>query len=214
MKHFEPLDGMQTSVTLVVSTIVVKTITSVPKGDDDNVNDEAKEKSPDLMGWRQNHCPLDKDSLGRATWGLVSEIDIAMQLSVWMSSGQPILRLALQSLRRFQLHTTAAYYPDKPTPEQQVGVMISTLTGISPFVRFLGLMSIANPYLQAQATSFIKAVGEFYPCSYCAKDFRKCIKKHPPEYVYVYGQTQIIIPLRFAVIELLLQSCGAQGSIP
>jgi FAD-linked sulfhydryl oxidase len=50
------------------------------------------------------------------------------------------------------LHTTAAYYPDNPTAEQQ-----------------------------AQMLALIEALGNFYPCSYCATDFRRKMRRHPPD---------------------------------
>jgi mitochondrial FAD-linked sulfhydryl oxidase len=50
-----------------------------------------------------------------------------------------------------QLHSTAAYFPEKPTPEQQL-----------------------------KAKGLVDGLAAFYPCSYCAKDFRRCIAKHPP----------------------------------
>ncbi|WVW84618.1 hypothetical protein I302_106652 [Kwoniella bestiolae CBS 10118] len=50
------------------------------------------------------------------------------------------------------LHTTASYYPQKPTETQQ-SKMISLLDSLSTF----------------------------YPCSWCAKDFQKDMKVNPPE---------------------------------
>ncbi|GAA55264.1 FAD-linked sulfhydryl oxidase ALR [Clonorchis sinensis] len=65
-------------------------------------------------------CPLDKLSLGRATWSL--------------------------------LHTMAAYYPEKPTAQQQ-----------------------------KEMAGFIKGLSTFYPCLPCAIDFRKNLVLNPPE---------------------------------
>ena len=42
------------------------------------------------------------------------------------------------------LHTMAAYYPDKPSERQKL-----------------------------EMSEFIKLFSKFYPCEYCAKDFRK-----------------------------------------
>ena len=50
------------------------------------------------------------------------------------------------------LHTTAAYYPIEPTTTQQE--------------QMLGL---------------IKGLAAFYPCSYCATEFRQSIKENPPD---------------------------------
>merc|ERR1711893_412994 len=50
------------------------------------------------------------------------------------------------------LHTMAAYYPDKPTPEQQVSM-----------------------------NQFITSFSQFYPCKPCAKDFREDLGYFPVE---------------------------------
>uniref|UniRef100_A0A7S4BLL5 Sulfhydryl oxidase n=1 Tax=Chrysotila carterae TaxID=13221 RepID=A0A7S4BLL5_CHRCT len=50
-----------------------------------------------------------------------------------------------------QLHTMAAYYPDKPDAEHS-----------------------------EQARSFLRALGRLYPCSYCAADFREVMEESPP----------------------------------
>ncbi|KAL2911499.1 Flavin-linked sulfhydryl oxidase of the mitochondrial IMS [Polyrhizophydium stewartii] len=50
------------------------------------------------------------------------------------------------------LHTMAAYYPEKPTPEDRQAM-----------------------------TSFIGALGRFYPCWYCASHFRDFTKANPPD---------------------------------
>lgn len=50
------------------------------------------------------------------------------------------------------LHTTAAYYPPTATPAQQ-----------------------------SSMRALIHAVGEFYPCTWCAKDFRDRIAEHAPD---------------------------------
>eukprot|EP00934_Nitzschia_sp_Nitz4_P003715 Nitzschia sp. Nitz4//scaffold29_size155292//67567//68205//NITZ4_002657-RA/size155292-processed-gene-0.46-mRNA-1//-1//CDS//3329546445//3705//frame0 len=49
------------------------------------------------------------------------------------------------------LHTMAAWYPDKPTNEDK-----------------------------EQMSSFFLALGTFYPCIWCAKDFQQELKKTPP----------------------------------
>ena len=50
------------------------------------------------------------------------------------------------------LHTVAAYFPKKPTAEQQTGM-----------------------------TTFLKLFGQFYPCDHCAEDFRKEVEISPPK---------------------------------
>ncbi|KAJ9098967.1 hypothetical protein QFC19_006191 [Naganishia cerealis] len=50
------------------------------------------------------------------------------------------------------LHTTAAYYPVRATPEQQ-----------------------------SSMRSLIQALGTFYPCSWCAADFRERVKVVEPD---------------------------------
>lgn len=53
--------------------------------------------------------------------------------------------------RTTQMHTMAAYFPDKPTGVQREAV-----------------------------TSFIRALGALYPCSHCAEDFRVALDERPP----------------------------------
>ena len=80
----------------------------------------ASSPSPaDEAAWRKAHCPLDKDALGDATWGM--------------------------------LHSTAAYYPDTPTPQEQ-----------------------------SLAAGLIHGIAGLYPCTYCREDFRACVKEAPP----------------------------------
>jgi FAD-linked sulfhydryl oxidase len=50
------------------------------------------------------------------------------------------------------LHTMAAYFPDKPTPNQQKEMSV-----------------------------FIKLFSKYYPCDHCARDFRESIASNPPE---------------------------------
>ncbi|RUP49274.1 FAD-linked sulfhydryl oxidase ALR [Jimgerdemannia flammicorona] len=49
------------------------------------------------------------------------------------------------------LHTMAAYYPDTPTPSQEDSMR-----------------------------TFLKGFAQFYPCWYCAEDFRSDTTKNPP----------------------------------
>ncbi|KAF9269093.1 FAD-dependent thiol oxidase [Marasmius fiardii PR-910] len=50
------------------------------------------------------------------------------------------------------LHTTAAYYPERPTPNQRANML-----------------------------SLIRAIPILYPCSHCANDFGQDIKVNPPD---------------------------------
>jgi len=50
------------------------------------------------------------------------------------------------------LHTTAAYYPDKPTTKQRANML-----------------------------SLLRALPILYPCTWCAQDFGQDIEKHPPD---------------------------------
>ncbi|EQC40152.1 hypothetical protein SDRG_02802 [Saprolegnia diclina VS20] len=65
-------------------------------------------------------CPLDREEVGRATWGM--------------------------------LHTMAAYYPETPSDA-----------------------------MKQHATNFIQALGQLYPCKYCATDFAENIVASPPK---------------------------------
>ncbi len=49
------------------------------------------------------------------------------------------------------LHTTAAYYPDKPTPNQR-----------------------------ANMVALLRALPTLYPCTWCAQDFGENMERHPP----------------------------------
>ena len=50
------------------------------------------------------------------------------------------------------LHTTAAYYPDKPTPTQRANML-----------------------------TLLRSLPVLYPCTWCAIDFGEDIKEHPPD---------------------------------
>lgn len=67
----------------------------------------------------RSDCPLDKDGLGRGSWGL--------------------------------LHTMAAKYPDKPSPNQRKDMC-----------------------------DLMKIISRMYPCETCAEDLREDLVKHPP----------------------------------
>ena len=50
------------------------------------------------------------------------------------------------------LHTTAAYYPEKPTPTQRANMLM-----------------------------LLRSIPVLYPCTWCADDFGKDINQHPPD---------------------------------
>lgn len=50
------------------------------------------------------------------------------------------------------LHTTAAYYPERPTPAQRANML-----------------------------TLIRSLPMLYPCSHCASDFDEDMKEHPPD---------------------------------
>lgn len=50
------------------------------------------------------------------------------------------------------LHTTAAYYPERPTPSQRANML-----------------------------SLIRSLPVLYPCSSCASDFDDDLNRHPPD---------------------------------
>ncbi|KAM3172455.1 hypothetical protein ACTXT7_014493 [Hymenolepis weldensis] len=68
----------------------------------------------------KKECPLDKISLGRATWAL--------------------------------LHTMAAYYPLKPSMDEMRSM-----------------------------ERFFQDFAKFFPCKYCADDFKRNMEKFPPK---------------------------------
>ncbi|KAL5965263.1 FAD-linked sulfhydryl oxidase ALR [Taenia solium] len=82
------------------------------------IKPESRKASPFFLDPKS--CPLDKTSLGRATWAL--------------------------------LHTMAAYYPVTPTKEEMKSMI-----------------------------SFINEFSNFFPCKYCADDFKKNIGIYPPD---------------------------------
>ncbi len=67
-----------------------------------------------------------------------------------MSDNIDSLKKSIGSNTWSLLHTVAATYPQRPSAIQQ-----------------------------KHARQFYHRIAEFYPCSYCAKDFRDAIKQHP-----------------------------------
>ncbi|VDO03115.1 unnamed protein product [Rodentolepis nana] len=78
----------------------------------------SQKQSPYFLDKKE--CPLDKTSLGRATWAL--------------------------------LHTIAAYYPSKPTIDEMQSM-----------------------------ERFFYDFAKFFPCKYCADDFKRNMEKFPPK---------------------------------
>lgn len=89
--------------------------------------------------------------------------DVKSDFSTWLKnrpkqsakSNEPECPLDRNSLGRNTwslLHTMAAKYPVKPTPEDK-----------------------------ANMQEFIRLISILYPCSYCAKDFQEDIKAEPPK---------------------------------
>ena len=50
------------------------------------------------------------------------------------------------------LHTTAAYYPEKPTPSQRANMLM-----------------------------LLRSLPVLYPCTWCAEDFGNDVNRHPPD---------------------------------
>jgi FAD-linked sulfhydryl oxidase len=66
-------------------------------------------------------------------------------------NGCPVDKNALGASTWNLMHTMAANYPEQPTVEQQ-----------------------------SQMTALIEGLSMFYPCAFCAADFRQSIKDSPP----------------------------------
>ncbi|KAL0589287.1 hypothetical protein ABG067_002506 [Albugo candida] len=88
------------------------------KSDKKGIKEESRSASVE-SAQQKAECPLDREELGRSTWGL--------------------------------MHSIGIYYPENPSEEYQ-----------------------------RHARSLIEALALMYPCSDCAKDFRKEIIKCPP----------------------------------
>ena len=57
-------------------------------------------------------------------------------------------------VRRTQLHTVAAYFPDAP-----------------------------DAGAQRSAVSLVESLAALYPCSHCKDDFQEAVREHPPQCV-------------------------------
>ncbi|KAF9006006.1 ERV/ALR sulfhydryl oxidase domain-containing protein, partial [Cyathus striatus] len=82
------------------------------------------------------------------------------------------------------LHTTAAYYPEKPTPNQRANML--ALLGSLPVL---------------------------YPCGWCAKDFGEDIARHPPDVSSRVGLSQWLCERHNAVNEKLGKSTFECGKV-
>ena len=93
-------------------------------------------------------CPPDREELGRHTWTLVRTLTLSLNLS------RSLTLIATRWARRpfaHQMHTLAAYFPEKPTTAEREA-----------------------------ATSFLHVLGGLYPCGHCAEDFRTSLDESPP----------------------------------
>ncbi|CAJ1936734.1 unnamed protein product [Cylindrotheca closterium] len=85
---------------------------------------------------------------------LPSSLDEAKQLSQKLASKQKVQcppRSAELGRSSWKLlHSMAAWYPETPTQDQQTNM-----------------------------TAFMRTLAEFYPCTWCAKDFQESIKEAP-----------------------------------
>jgi hypothetical protein len=91
-------------------------------------------------------CPPSKDSLGRSSWSLLHSM---VRLLLCNLFGIFYHRLY------FTLLFKAAWYPDKPTLEEET-----------------------------KMKNFMEALSIFYPCSYCARDFQENLAQSPARYVF------------------------------
>ena len=94
-------------------------------------------------------CPADREELGRHTWTLVRLFRPHLHPGPSLVCPLPYHRRA--ACGTTQMHTMAAYFPEKPTDVQREA-----------------------------ASSFIRALGALYPCSHCAEDFRVALDESPP----------------------------------
>ena len=101
-------------------------------------------------------CPPDREELGRSSWDLVSPNAAGQRRvrSEWSrASSMPsrAARLFLSLPLGPQLHSMAAYYPERPSAEDK-----------------------------AAMAGFIRGLARFYPCSHCAEALRADVEAVPP----------------------------------
>jgi Erv1 / Alr family len=103
----------------------------VNEGSQVNSSDDAPESSSDTRG---------------------NSIDINKDRSIELDpKGCPLDKEELGRVTWSLIHTIAAYYPDRPTIDDQIS-----------------------------ALEFIRSLAHFYPCEECAQDFRDSVKSNPP----------------------------------
>ena len=71
--------------------------------------------------------------------------------AAWRKAHCPLDINALGDATWGMLHSTAAYYPENPTPQEQ-----------------------------SLAAGLIHGIAGLYPCTHCRKDFQACVKEAPP----------------------------------
>ncbi|XP_076812810.1 FAD-linked sulfhydryl oxidase ALR-like [Clavelina lepadiformis] len=86
------------------------------------------------------------------TWRKKKESDEQVQPDTSASAECPLTNVELGRNTWSFLHTMAAYYPEKPSEKQKTDM-----------------------------TGFMELFSKFYPCDYCAKDFRKNLKESRPD---------------------------------
>lgn len=94
-------------------------------------------------------CPPDIDELGRHSWTLVRAPRAGSRLRPSRTSDTA--RPTDAARPRAQLHTIAAYYPDKPTAPEK-----------------------------SAALGFLRAFPTLYPCKDCAHDMAAVMEEMPP----------------------------------
>jgi hypothetical protein len=86
------------------------------------------------------------------------------------------------------LHTMAAWYPDEPSKAEQTSMK-----------------------------RFFSALGRFYPCPWCATDFRANLEEKPPQYVPTLVFTlvsQLSSSISRSILYSLWQDWFSQATVP
>uniref|UniRef100_A0A7S4W4J2 Sulfhydryl oxidase n=1 Tax=Ditylum brightwellii TaxID=49249 RepID=A0A7S4W4J2_9STRA len=128
--------------------------------DDNNKNNTLKPPPPSLPNFKVDDCdrPACDDTVSALTAAFSRIQKSSQSTTTTTSSSQnykkkegPINKDVLGKSTWNLLHSMSAWYPEKPSKEDEM-------------------------YM----TSFIEALGRFYPCTYCAHDFRGELHKSPP----------------------------------